>query len=83
MHLLYMHHHLVLSRKATVPSALTATAVAHWAPEYSLLSCMSTVVVAVEVGPATKGPRATPRECTAEDEDAWVGRWLNGADVEC
>jgi hypothetical protein len=73
MHLLHMHHHLVLSRKATVPSALTATAVAHWAPEYSFLRCMSTIVVAVEVSPATKCLCATPEGCAAENEDSRVG----------
>jgi hypothetical protein len=81
MHLLHMHHHLILPRKPTIPSALTATTVAHRTPEHCLLGCMSSVVVAVEVGPAAKGFSAASGKGAAEDEDARVGCWMHGADA--
>jgi hypothetical protein len=82
MHLLHMHHHLILPRKPTVPSALTATALLHRTPKHRLLGGMSSVVVAVEVGPATEGLYTASWEGAAEDENAGVGCWLDGADIQ-
>jgi hypothetical protein len=64
-----------------VPSALTATTVTHGTPEHCLLGCMSTVVVAVKVGPAAKGFGAASGKGAAEHEDARVGCRLDSADV--
>jgi hypothetical protein len=83
MHLLNMYHHLILPWKPPVPTSLTATALTHRTPEHRLLRGMSTVVVAMEIEPATECLCATSREGAAEDEDAWVRRWVDGADVRC
>jgi hypothetical protein len=64
-----------------MPSSLTAAALAHRTPEHGLLGRMSTVVMAMEVEPATECLCATSRKGAAEDEDTWVGCWVDGADV--
>jgi hypothetical protein len=83
MHLLHMHHHLILPRKPPMPSTLTATTLLHRTPKHRLLEGMSSIVVAMEVGPAAKGFGATSGKGAAEDEDARIRCWLDGADVRC
>lgn len=80
MHLRSMIPHFVLAWKRSIATIATVAAV-HWAPEDSLSSRMSTVIVSAEVVPATEGSSPVPWELAIEGEDVRIARCSNYTDV--
>jgi hypothetical protein len=72
----------VLARERSIAARLTTGTPANWAPEDSLLRCMSAIVVSVEVEPSGEGSMATAFGVDAvEDEDIRIAGGLDGADL--
>jgi hypothetical protein len=81
MHLRNVRHHLILTRKSAIARPFATTTVGHRTEEDSLLWSMSSVVVTMEVRPASESFVVAVKKCAAEDEIAWVVRGLYGADI--
>jgi hypothetical protein len=81
MYLPNMIHHLILSRKSAIACTLATNTPSNGTPEHCLFGRVRSVVMPVEVGPATEGFCATSGKGTSEDEDAGVVRGLYSAYV--
>jgi hypothetical protein len=81
MYLQRMRRHLIFAWEHSIARTLTAIATVHWAPKDGLLSRVRTIVVSVEIVPVAENPSTTSQDSASEDERAWTGRSVNGANV--